>query len=202
MARFPRTVTFEEAFRKILRAIHPERPALADEVESFWWHDRKRLPDEDVAVNKARELFEERVAQGKFRLRGVLDPRKPREDIDPADAKVGKPDIFAGELRVFHNNKVVRTYRQVDIYETDVRRCVAELRSEIKPAKWTNEPGFERFTTAYKNSLNGKAPPTEAEFTAAANGAGHYRPRKEMRAAWRNAFGPLPPGPRPKSQEK
>ena len=124
------------------------------------------------------------------------------EDIDPADAEVGVVDILAGELRVFLNGKVVRIYRQVHCYETDVDRCVAELRSEIKPAKWTPEAGFQKFTADYKLKLNGKAPPTETEFTKAANNKKHYRPRQEMRTAWRNAFGPLPPGPRRKSQGK
>jgi len=114
----------------------------------------------------------------------------------------GLVDILAGELRVFLNNKLVRTYRQVHCYETDVNRCVAELRSETKRTKWTNLAGFEKFTAKHKVRLNGKAPPTEEEFTKAANNAGHYRPREEMRQAWRNAFGRRRPGPRPKSQEK
>jgi hypothetical protein len=193
---FPRTVTLVEAFRMILRAIYPARPALADEVESFWWNDCKRLPAEDAAVNKARELLKEQVARAKFRLRGVLDPHKPLENIDPADAKVGMLDIFAGELRVFLHNKVVRTYRQVRCYETDVDRCVAELHSKTKPRKWTSLAGFEKFCADFKDKLNGEAPPTERVFTDAANAADHYRPRKEMRRALRN-FGPRRPGRRP-----
>jgi hypothetical protein len=146
-------------------------------------------------VNKAHALFEEGVARGKFRLRGVLDLRKPREDIDPADAKVGKLDIFAGELRVFHNGKVVRTYRQVDCYEADLDRCVAESRSETKRTKWTSSAGFEKFTGDFR--LDGKAPPTEKKFTDDVNTAGHYRPREEIRQAWRNVVGPRRPGRRP-----
>jgi nucleoid DNA-binding protein len=214
MGRFPRTVSIEEAFRRILRALYPARPALADEIQSYdwdsfrghhWWHEETNLtPDEVIAVNKAFELLDQLVVeQGKIRLRGALHPSKPLEDIDPADTSAGKLHVFDGKLRVFDGNKHVKTYYRVHCYETDVDRCVAELRSETKRGKWTSLVGFEKFTAGYKDSLNGKAPPTEAEFTGAANNAGHYRPRKEMRSAWRNAFGPRPRGRRPtKSAEK
>src|SRR5262249_20836334 len=112
------------------------------------------------------------------------------------------PHVFDGKLRVFDGNKHIKTYYRVHCYEIDLDCCAAEQRSEIKRGKWTSSARFEKFTTAYKVRLNGKAPPTEAEFTDAANTEGHYRPREEMRRAWRNAFGPVPRGPRPKSQEK
>jgi hypothetical protein len=199
---------------------------LADEIESYAWlyFDRNRRcvdpyyvdvggerfwrgeeragegrEDEVKAFNEAHRRLGEFVRQehGEFRLRGVLDPRKPLDDIDPADAKVGKIDVFAEELRVFLNGTVARTYRQVHCYETDLDHCVSERRSETKRTKWTSRGGFEKFTADHKVELNGKAPPTEVEFTGAANNAGHYRPRKEMRQAWRNAFGPRQRGRRP-----
>ena len=220
---FPRTVTLLEAFRTILRAMYPDQPALADKIptRSGGWelpypkYDStlpkrvRRLIRRKVNTAKkemakfkeARELLAGLVAREKLRLRGVLDPSKPLDDIDPADARVGLVDILAGEICVFLNNKLVRIYRQVHCYETDVNRCVAELRSETKRTKWTNPAGFEKFTAAYKRRLNGKAPPTEAEFTAAANDAGHYRPRKDLRAALAK-LGPRRPGPRTKSAAK
>jgi hypothetical protein len=200
----------------------PDQPALADKIPTrFGWElsypkyditlpkrvrrlirsKVKTAMKETAKFKEARKLFGGLVAREKLRLRGVLDPSKPLDDIDPADARVGVVDILAGELRVFLNNKLVRTYRQVHCYETDVNRCVAELRSGVKPGKWTNPARFERFTTAYKGSLNGKAPPTEAEFTKTANDAGHYRPRNEMRAALAT-LGPRRPGPRTKSAGK
>ena len=228
---FPRTVTLVEAFRRILCAIYPDRPALADEIQSYawplfdpnrrcvdpdfvdvggerFWRGEERAgegrEDEVKAFNEAHRRLGEFVRQehGKFRLRGALHPSKPLEDIDPADVRDSKLDVFAGRLRVFDGNKHIKTYYRVHCYETDLDRRVAELRSEAKPGKWTSPAGFEKFTADYKASLNGKAPPTEAEFTGAANNAGHYRPRKEMRSAWRNAFGPRRPGPRTKSAGK
>jgi hypothetical protein len=211
-----------EAWRSILRAMCPDQPALADKIptRSGWEFPYpkyditlpkrvrrlirgkvKKAKKEMAKVKEARELFGGLVAREKLRLRGVLDPSKPLDDIDPADARVGVVDILAGELRVFLNNKLVRTYRQVHCYETDVNRCVAELRSETKRTKWTNSAGFEKFTAAYKGRLNGKAPPTEEEFTKAANAKGHYRPRKDLRAALAT-LGPGRPGPKAKSAGK
>jgi len=240
---FPRTITLIEACRRILRAMYPDEPALADKIIRYLWElsypdialskrdriskrqrilSRKRertlfrtLPkrqrilirskektakEERAKIKEAREWFGGLVAR-EIRLRGALDPSKALDDIDPADVRVGVVDILVSELRVFHNNKPVRTYRQVCCYETDVDRCVAELRSETKRTKWTSPAGFEKFTADYKVKLNGKAPPTEEEFTKAANAKGHYRPRKDLRAALAT-LGPRRPGPRAKSPEK
>jgi hypothetical protein len=226
MGRFPCAVTLKEAFRAILRAIYPDRPALADEIQSYDWllfDPNRRCVDPDFvdvgserfwrgevragegredevkAFNDAHRRLAEFVRQehGKFRLRGALSPSKPLEDIDPADVRDSKPDVFAGRLRVFDGNKHIKTYYRVHCYEIDVDRCVAELRSGTKRKKWTNRGKFEKYTAECKRSLNGKAPPTQAKFTAAANNEGHHRPRKEMRQAWHNAFGPGRPGRRP-----
>jgi hypothetical protein len=131
----------------------------------------------------------------------VLGPSSPEEDIDPVDASAGKLHVFDGKLH-FLENKVIKTYHRVRAYEIDVNRRVAELRSETRRTKWTSEVKFKKFVEDHKVKLNGKTPPTEAEFTEAANNDGHYRPRKEMRQAWRNAFGPRPRGPRPKNTRK
>jgi hypothetical protein len=215
-----------EVFRRILRAIYPNRPALADEIQSYDWllfDPNRRSVDPEIwayvggeefwrgevragegredevkAFNEARRRLGEFVRQehGKFRLRGVLDPRKPLDDIDPADAKVGGIDVFAEELRVFLNGKLVRTYRQVHCYEIDVDRCVAELRSETKHAKRTSEADFEEFKQKF---LTSEAPQTEAAITQAATDAKINRPRDDLR----NALPPnRPRGPRPKSPKK
>jgi hypothetical protein len=210
---FLRTVALVEAFRRILRATYPERPGLADEIKSYAWlyfDPNRRCVDPDRgeeragegredevnAFNEAHRRLEEIVKRGKG-LRGTLNPSKPLEDIDPVDARDSKPNVFAGKLDVFLGNKVIKTYYRVVCYETDLNRCVAELRSETKRTKWTSLAGFEKFTADYKGRLNSKAPPTEKAFTDAANTGGHYRPREEMRRAWRNAFGPRQRGRRP-----
>jgi hypothetical protein len=190
MGRSSRTVRLVKAFRTILRAEYPERPGLADEIESYdwllfdpnrrsvdpeiwayvggeeFWRGEERAgegrEDEVKAFNDAHRRLEEFVRQehGKFRLRGVLDPRKPLDDIDPADAKVGEIDVFAEELRVFLNGKVARTYRQVHCDETDLDRCVAMLRSGRPLSKLKGEDIAkfvkDYFDTEPKPTLTGK----------------------------------------------
>jgi hypothetical protein len=226
MGRSPRTVKLVEAFRVILRAIYPGRPALADEIESYdwlyfdpnrrsidpeiwayvggeeFWRGEERAgkgrEDEDKAFKEAHRRLEDSVRQehGKFRLRGAPHPSSPLEDIDPAYARDGKLDVFAGKLHVFDGNKIIKTYHRVDCYETDVNRCVAELCSETKDAKRTSEADFEEFK---QNFLTSEAPQTEAAITQAAINANINRPRDDLRKA-------LPPnrprGPRPKSPKK
>ena len=170
MGRSPRAITLVEAFRSILRAIYPDRPALADEIQSYdwdyfqgshWWFFETHLTsDEVIAVNKALELLDEFVVErGKVRLRGALGPSKPLEVIDPADVKGSKLDVFAGKLRVFDGNKHIKTYYRVHCCETNVNRRLADLRSETKQAKRTKLKGDEipEFT---KNYLDLEPKPT------------------------------------------
>jgi hypothetical protein len=205
MGRSPRTVTLAEAFRTVLRAIYPDRPALADEIQSYGWdwfpYSTNLISDEVIAVNKAFTLLDELVAREKIGLRGALGLSKPLEDIDPDDARVSKLDVFGGKLRVFHDKKVIKTYCRVHCYETDVDRATKQ-RSETKRSKWTNEAGFNNFVEDYKTSLDGGKPPTEKAFTEAAKAKGHRRPRSEIRRVWRNTFGPRQRGRPAKSSEK
>jgi hypothetical protein len=123
MGRLPRTVSLEEAFRRILRAICPDRRALADEIRSYswdwfapigpdWWFGTNLTSDEVIAVNEAFKLLDRGVADGKYRLCRVLG--HALQDIDPP--KDGKTHVFKGELYVFTTNGVA-TYRQVRCYE-------------------------------------------------------------------------------------
>jgi hypothetical protein len=160
--------------------------------------DEVPVEGETLKLKEARKRFEEYVRK-KIRpieLRGVLGPSGPFEDIDPADVEIGKLDILAEELRVFHNNKVLRTYYQVRCYEADVDRCVAELRSgtELNRQKRTSDADFAQFTKDYKA---GRGQQTAKAFIQAAEAAGINRPRKDLRTA-------LPPTPRgrPKKSPK
>jgi hypothetical protein len=188
MPRFPRTVTLEEAFRRKLRAIYPARPALADEIQiqdwdyyhdERWWFETNLTSDEIIAVNKAFELLHEGVARERLRLRGVLDPSEPRDDIEPADARVGKLHIVAGELLVFLNNKLVKTYRQVECYETDVDRCVSDLRSETKHAKVRKLKGDD-IPEFVKNYLDSEPKPTLTGIRNKWSDAGHGAQAREL----------------------
>jgi hypothetical protein len=78
--------------------------------------------------------LEEDVAHERIRLRGTLDSSKPPEDINPAEIARGKLDVFAQEFRILLNGRVVRIYREVECYETDVARREKELLSALKQA--------------------------------------------------------------------
>ena len=207
---FPRTVTLEEAFRRILRALYPDRPALADEIQSYnwdfggghhWWQYETNLTsDEVIAVNKALELLNEFVLeQGKIKLRGAAHPSKPDEDINPADVGGSKLDVFAGKLRIFDGNKHIKTYYRVYCYETDVNRCVAELRSETQRNRGSLAKPMSKklrnFTTNYKGQR------TLNYFTAAAQAEGINATRETFNAAL-DTLGPRRRGRPKNSQEK
>jgi hypothetical protein len=181
MGRSLRTVTLEEAFRRMLRANYADRPALADEIQSYswdwfagrdWWFGTHLTSDEVNAVNEAFKLLDKGFADGTFRFCQVLGPTL--QDIDPA--RNSRTHVFKGELYVFTANGTV-TYRQV-------RCCEAGLPKPTGP-KWSSEAEFARFVTSH---LASGAPLTEDEITKAAKQAGIKRPRKDFRKA-------LPPRP-------
>jgi hypothetical protein len=216
---FPHTVTLEEAFRRILRAMFPGQLSLADKIPTRWGWElpypkydstlpkdvRRKIGGKEVkAIKKmakikvARESFGRLVARKEIKLWGTLDPCKPLEHIDPADARVGVVDILAGELRVFLNGKLVRTYRQVHCYEADVRLCVTELRSETsktKPKDVSLPKPLRNFTTKYTGRR------TLKDFTTAAEAEGINATRARFNAAL-DTLGPRRRGRPLKSQEK
>ena len=201
MGRSPRTIKLVEAFRVILRAVYPDRPALADEIQSYewnfgsgphWWQYETNLTsDEVIAVNKAFDVLN----QGTIRLRGVLGPSCPEEDIDTADVRDGKLHVFDGKL-YFLENKVIKTYHRVRAYETDVRHCVNELRSKTSKTKPNDVPlpkPLRKFTKNYMGRRVLK------DFTVAAQADGINTTREKYIAAL-DTLGPrrrgAPTGPR------
>ena len=68
---FPRTVTLVEAFRAILRAIYPGRPALADEIQSYDWllfdPNRRSVDPEIWAYVGGEEFWRGEVRAGEGR---------------------------------------------------------------------------------------------------------------------------------------
>jgi hypothetical protein len=204
--------------------MHAGRPALADEIESYDWlyfDPKRRCVDPDLsgpflrgeeragegredevkAFSEAHRLLTEftRQEKGKFRLRGALHPSSPLEDIDPADAKDSRPHVFEGKLRVFDGNKHIKTYYRVHCYETDVNRCVAELRSETQRNRGSLAKPMSKklrnFTTNYKGQR------TLNYFTAAAQAEGINGTREIYNAAL-DTLGPRRRGRPLKSQVK
>ena len=181
MGRSPRTVTLDEAFRRILRANYPDRPALADEIQSYswdWfansqWFGTHLTSDEVIAVNQAFELLDKGFSDGTFRFCRVLGPTL--QDIDPA--RNSRTHVFKGELYVFTGNGTI-TYRQV--------RCFEAGLPKPNGLKWSSPAEFEKFKARF---LASGAPLTEGAICEAAEEEGIKRPREDFRKA-------LPPRPR------
>jgi hypothetical protein len=213
---FPRTVTLVEAFRRYLRAIHPD-PALADKIESYGWlyFDPKRRSvdpdlsgpelkgeeragegreDEVKAFNEAHKQLGESVRQerGRFRLRGALHPSSPLEDIDPADAKVSKIHVFDGKLRVFDGNRHIKTYYRVECYETDVDRAVEMLPTPKMKMAGSSESG------TYDQYLASTPSPSMDGYVKYATDNGVKTTRKELRDEYRSRNSNLKRGRRSK----
>ena len=157
MGRSPRTVTLEEAFRRILRANYPDRPALADEIQSYswdWFANSQRFgthltSDEVIAVNQAFKLLDKGFSDGTFRFCRVLG--STLQDIDPA--RNSRTHVFKAELYVFTGNETV-TYRQVRCYEAGLPKP--------NGTKRTSETEFAKFIESF---LASGAPQTEKAIT-------------------------------------
>jgi hypothetical protein len=189
----------------------PKRRSVDPEIwayvggEEFWQGEERAgegREDEVKAFNEAHRRLGESVRQehGRFRLRGAPNhPSKPLGDIDPADVSGSKLHVFAGTLRGFDGNKHIKTYYRVHCYETDVNRCVAELRSgtqqnRVSLAKPMSKK-LRNFTTNYKGQR------TLNSFTAAAQAEGINATREILNAAL-DTLGPRRRGRPLKSQAK
>ena len=196
MAQFPRTVGLADAYRFIVRAGYPVRPELADEITSADWFvwPTTKSSEEIQAAKNARKLLEDGIAKERIRLRGVLNPSLPPQDIDPAEARNGKPDVFGGQLAVSR-----RRYVEVACYEIDLRRAV-KCR-EAKPNGMTNRKPLSEAELAIfaKNHLANGGLPTEGALREAMENAGKYAQRQRLRAVLRAAFPDRRPG-RPKAE--
>jgi hypothetical protein len=151
------TITLVEAFRRLLRALYPQRPALADEIISIrWFHtptwngmpeeEHNGVPEEEhkAACAALEKLNAERQA-GRIHLQGSLDgappanippidAAAPRASLDPA-AVAGFSDfadfkVFDGTLEIHRKGIPQRTYRQVHALADDVDAIVREIAGE------------------------------------------------------------------------
>jgi hypothetical protein len=86
-----------DSYRAVLREHYPERPALADEINSpEWFLKRQRDPPQEgttelreyVAAVEAHNIFYWRVRVSEIRLRGTPEDGVPR-DIDPTEQETG-----------------------------------------------------------------------------------------------------------------
>jgi hypothetical protein len=118
-----------EAFRMGLRAKHPQRPGLADEIQDhrhFWWNEKGAGPSEKQAADDAREALLDAIASQSIRLHGRLPNALP-DDINPTEVVRQGINIFDNTLEVYEPStrsspfRILRTYRNVHCYEDEIR---------------------------------------------------------------------------------
>jgi hypothetical protein len=124
-----------EAFRVLLRVIHPHRPELADKVTGIDCFVRPKRhgisPLEHDALKMARACLNKYVREGRIRLLGILEgteyPQEPHE-IHPIDCAKGELNIWEGALEiVLVPEKRWNVYRRVHAVAADVRAVAAAI---------------------------------------------------------------------------
>jgi hypothetical protein len=111
-----------EAFRAVLRAHYPSRPALADEIQDAEWFrppfdGSVRPPEEVQAARDACAALRDAIAGQQVRLRGRREDRDYSEDIDPTDiARSNDIWIFQNALDRWQQTTQVSQYRQLPKY--------------------------------------------------------------------------------------
>jgi hypothetical protein len=183
-----------EAFRVILRALHPKRPELADEIHDIRWFRYPRRygdpehggvpPEEHDAAKMARDVLTKNVRELNIRLVGILDDGKPQEphEIHQSDCRDGELNIWKNELEVEKYNKV---YRQVGCIAADVLRVVRSLAGETSlPVGRMTSAEMSAFVTQYRGST---ARPSQRGCEAEAKRTGKAFDRKELRKLYNAA---------------
>jgi hypothetical protein len=114
-------LTLKEAFRTVLRARYPSRPALADEVESAHYfyppYDGSVRPIEEVqAARDACDVLKDAIANQSVRLHGRrLNCERP-DDINPTEITRAGISIFDNVLDVWQPTTRVSQFRQLPNY--------------------------------------------------------------------------------------
>jgi hypothetical protein len=107
-----------EAFRTVLRARYPSRPALADEVENADYFRPPFDGDRGVevqAVADALDVLRDAIVKQSVRLHGRLDGERPA-DIDPSEITRTGILVFDNALDVWQPTTRVSQFRQLPIY--------------------------------------------------------------------------------------
>jgi hypothetical protein len=127
-------ITPLEAFRLILRGIHPDNPALAEQITSRDWFLEMQLTPpfegtpaaaDATAATEALNLLYSHVTYSRIILRGVLD-REPI-DINPSDQAIGDLNIWELTLDCSLPGLQPRIYRNVRCIKASVIKVAAPV---------------------------------------------------------------------------
>jgi hypothetical protein len=151
--------TLAEAFRVVLRAGYPQRPALADEIPSDAWFFyppkiNGELTEEAKAAFSARETIMNAIRKQRVRLRGCLKGKLP-DDIDPIYATQGRLKIFDGTLKVSDGGITLHTYSNVHCYQEEIESLIGDAPTTTDQPRRVTEKSAMEYVAAYiKSTVN------------------------------------------------
>jgi hypothetical protein len=130
-------LTLTEAFRTVLRARYPSRPALADEIQTYryfhsarWCHcGSRRIDPEAQAADEALTILKDGIMSGAVRLRAIVDGKMP-DDIEPMEMNRNEIHVFGNCMDVCEGPRTLRTYRNLHCYAADIDALIG---AEKKP---------------------------------------------------------------------
>jgi hypothetical protein len=133
-----KSITLADAFRAILRAMWPQRPALVDEIQSSryfhdarWCHCRLRRIDlEAQAADDALAVLRDAIVSQSIRLRGWLGDNLPA-DIEHMEVAWNGIHVFDNTLEVYgERGRTLRTYRNVHCYAADIATLIGAAEND------------------------------------------------------------------------
>lgn len=141
-------IMLADAFRAILRAAHSQRPALADEIQSYrYFHSAKvdkksgrRIDPEVQAADDALAILKDAIVNQSVRLRGRVGSHLP-DDIDPTEVVRTGIGVLDNILEVYEPStrttafRVLRTYRNVHCYASEIAALVDPQSSSARSPK-------------------------------------------------------------------
>ena len=118
-----RLIPLTEAFRAVLRAWYPARPALADEIQNedyfrspFDKSTGWRLDPEVQIADFVCEELRDAIMKQQVRLRGRRQNKDDVEDIDPTEIKRTGILIFTNAVDRWQSTTRVSQFKQLPIY--------------------------------------------------------------------------------------
>jgi hypothetical protein len=160
-----KTITMTEAFRVVLRAGYPQRPALADEIRDIHYFHQpfdkttgRRIDPEVQAADDALAVLKEAVNKQSIRLRAWLGDNPPA-DIEPMEVAWNGVHVFDGTIEVYgERGRTLRTYRNVHCYAAEIAAIVAGATPCVSAAPRKRGPKLAAAQDAIKACYPEKVP--------------------------------------------
>jgi hypothetical protein len=153
-------ITLTEAFRVLLRAGYPQRPALADEIQSYrYFHSApfdketgRRIDPEAQAADEALAKLKDAVISESVRLRARLGDNTPN-DIEPMEVVWNGVHVFDNTLEVYERGRTLRTYRNVHCYAAEIDALISPAQAG-QPRRLTKKSAVDYVAAYIKDDVN------------------------------------------------